>query len=176
MFQILLGVAGVVAVGAYLLEDKKSSYKSAKRDYERTYVNTKEEIYSSYDNAKRKIDLDNLFKLKRLKQDILRQIKGEMKNINAEYGRINHEIRSKKSLLDAIFAQKKAQIGSKKAIQKQINTTLAIRKELFEVQAILKAKRTTIIQKQESLAQEMRDIQQNINALSLNRHTINYNH
>jgi len=176
MFQIALGVLGALAVGAYLLEDKKSSYGSAKRDYERTYANAQKEIYGAFDNAKRKSDLDKLFKLKRLKKDMLTQIKDEMQSINAEYGKINHEIRSKKDLLDALFAQKKAQVGSKKAIQEQINTTLAIRKELFEIQAILKASRAKITQKQESLIQEMRAIQQSINSLSLNQETINRYH
>ncbi len=50
MIQKLLGAVGVVAVGAYLLNGKKSSYNSAVRNYERTYADAKDEIDSAFDN------------------------------------------------------------------------------------------------------------------------------
>jgi len=71
--------AVVIGVGAYLMNEASSSHSRAVRDYDDAYDEAEEWIEHQAYHAQRKNTLDNLFKMKRAKQEIANTIYEELK-------------------------------------------------------------------------------------------------
>jgi chromosome segregation ATPase len=125
----------VVGVGAYLLDDAKSSNRSARRRYDNEYDNSVARINSGYKNAQRKDALDKLFKVKRAKQSVADTIYNELKSHQKNLATINHQIKESKEMLSALFIQKHSAPTKeeKREIQSSINIVIDSRGELFNI-------------------------------------------
>jgi len=131
---IALGV-GVVAVGSYLLSDAESENSSARDDYYDTVSHSQQKIEESYQEAKKRDDLDKLYKLKKAKVKVANTIYKKLKVEQNNYTQINYELRDLKIELNSLFNKKRASSTreEKRAIQKRINIVIESRKELFAI-------------------------------------------
>lgn len=141
MFPILAAVVGVVAVGAYMLDDASSSNKSAKKKYKKTVANSKNRVEHHYADAHKKDALDKLFKIKKAKIQIADEFYSSWKNEQKNFFEINQEIKASKILLSNFFNEKKLTEvrEEKRAIQERINLLQLSRKELFKIKESIKA-------------------------------------
>lgn len=156
---------GIVAVGAYLLDDASSSNTRAKNEYEDTLSNAQDKVYKHYADSQRKDKLDKLFKVKKAKRKIADDFYSSWKNEQKSFRQINQEIKASKELLSNFFTQKKMTENreEKRAIQQNINLVLITRKELFHVKDTIFSNMQHLKSALDQANTETRKIQDEIN-------------
>ncbi len=134
MLPWIIGAA-VVGVGAYLLDDASSSNTRARRDYDDACDEAEEWVEHVAYHARKKDNLDKLFKMKKAKRKVADGIYKELKKANKDFKTINRNIKASKEALGDLFEQKRAtdNRAEKKKFQLEINTIQEARKEFFAI-------------------------------------------
>ncbi len=160
-------VAGAVAVGigAYLLDDASSSNARARREYDDACDEAEEWLEHKAKHARKKDELDKLFKVKRAKQKVANAIYEERKDVERAFKGIQKSIMESKKLLSELFSQKKSSESraEKRALQKKINVVITSRKELFSTKELLHQNRRELKERLRVANGETRMVQEQIN-------------
>jgi len=162
----LIGLGlGIVAVGAYLLDDTKSDNRRARREYNNTVNSAKREVKSSFFHAQRKDTLDKLFKMKKAKRKVADSIYAELQQANQDFSRINRTIKNSKGELGLLFAEKRATDKRiiKREIQENIHRLQAQRKEFFGIKEELIGHQKELKRRLSVANKETRMVQNEIN-------------
>ena len=165
MLPLIGVVAVVVGVGAYLLDDARSSNARARRDYEDSCDEAEEWLEEKVQKAQREDALDKLFKIKRAKQKVADAIYSELKQSQQEFKKIKKSIKKSKKLLSELFTQKKLSNSraKKRALQEEINLLIASRKELFSTKDMLQQNIKELKERLRVANRETRMVQDEIN-------------
>lgn len=122
MLPWILG-AVVVSLGAYLLDDAKSSNATARRAYDDACDDTRAWLEHKAKHAQKKDALDNLFKMKKAKRKVADEIYQQLQKSNQDFKTINYALYESKEMLSQLFTQKtKQQIEMKREIFKNKST------------------------------------------------------
>ena len=159
--------AVVIGVGAYLMNEASSSHSRAVRDYDDACDEAEEWIEHQAYHAQRKNTLDNLFKMKRAKQEIANTIYEELKQERNHLKQIDNNLYSMKRNLSLLFTQKRESLerNEKRRLQEEINLVIASRKELFSLRDELRRNINELSARLRVANRETRSIQEQINGV-----------
>lgn len=161
-----LGI-GIIAVGAYLLDDAKSENESARREYEDTADASIKKVQKAAYAAQKKDALDKLFKIKKAKRKVADSIYRQLQSSRKEIGVINSNLKRYKDTLAQLFDQKKAAVQrvQKRQIQEEINKVIVLRKELFATKDEMITQQKELQTRLKTANQETRSVQNQINKI-----------
>jgi len=159
--------AVVIGVGAYLMNEASSSHSRAVCDYDDAYDEAEDWIEHQAYHAQRKNTLDNLFKMKRAKQEIANTIYEELKQERNHLKQIDNNLYAMKRNLSLLFTQKKESLerNEKRRLQEEINLVIASRKELFSLRDELRRNTNELSARLKVANRETRSIQEQINGV-----------
>lgn len=168
MLPFILGGLGILAVGAYLLDNAEDDYESAKREYHDEFKRSTIKINNHFEELKHNDELDKLYKLKKAKQQIFDDIDKEIKAEKRRYYDINKVLFDFKKDLNELFTQKHNANNKteKRAIQENINIILEMRKETFKIKDDIKTNLDELDKKLKPIKDELALISSQITNLS----------
>ncbi len=166
MFRYIAG-AVVVAVGAYLIDDARSSNSRARRNYDDACDEAEEWVEHVAKHAQKKDALDKLFGMKKAKREVADAIYAELKKANNNFKTINRNITASKEVLGELFEKKRAteDRNEKKKLQEGVNLIQASRKELFSMKDAMVLHQKELKERVRIANQDTRMVQDEINRL-----------
>ena len=167
MLPWILG-AVVVSLGAYLLDDAKSSNATARRAYDDACDDTRNWLEHKAKHAQKKDALDNLFKMKKAKRKVADSIYEQLQKSNQDFKTINYALYESKEMLSQLFTQKNETTdrNEKRNFQEQINVIQATRKEFFTIKEVIEKNKKELQARVKLANNETRMIQEEINRVS----------
>ena len=117
--------AVVVGVGAYLLDEEESNNRSAKKRHKREYDDSVTKIEESYEQAKRRDQIDKLNRAKKAKEVILKSLYRQLRDEERGLLLIEQNIKNSRYMMsnesaDFVALSEKELISVKDGIEKGI--------------------------------------------------------
>ena len=134
--------AVVVGVGAYLLDEEESNNRSAKKRHKREYDDSVTKIEESYEQAKRRDQIDKLNRAKKAKEVILKSLYRQLRDEERGLLLIEQNIKNSRYMMsnesaDFIVLSEKELISVKDGIEKGIEKLeVAIERAESEIREI----------------------------------------
>jgi len=159
-------IAGVIGVGVltYLYNEAKSDYSNAVDDYYNEVDRQEEEIKERAKKAKKRYELDILYKLKKSKIEISNSIYSQIQSAKRDLKEININLKKLKDDLDVLFFKKRIAVTREKKIiiQEQINSVIEVRQESFKLRDETKEHISKLYAELKEVNREIAEIKESI--------------
>lgn len=164
MFPIIAAVVGVVAVGAYLLNEEESKNTSAKNNYKKAVSDAEEKVTSHYAEAQSKERLDQLVKVREAKVKIADEISVNLKEVEQNFEQINAKLKETQKRLKRLEEENQVSHSAqaKRDIQKRINLVRSTSKELLSIKETLDTRMEVLREELVEVKAEVTQIQNEI--------------